>query len=99
MPGLCLVTPAGLGAWRAGARAGAGAPGPERALVVTGVLGAGAVTVFGLAAITVLVLIGWITAPHAQGGLVAVLRTAAALWLVGNHRCAALPGPRPVRHP
>ncbi len=92
MPGLCLVTPAGLGAWRAGARAGAGAPGPERALVVTGVLGAGAVTVFGLAAITVLVLIGWITAPHAQGGLVAVLRTAAALWLVGNHVGVALRG-------
>ena len=82
-----LVTTSGVSARRAGVgvAADAGAPAPERALFVTGVLGAGAVTVFGLAVITVLVLAGWITAPHAGGGLPAVLRTAAALWLVGNH--------------
>ena len=33
----------------------------------------------------VLVLIGWIAAPHAGVGLPAVLRTSAALWLVGQH--------------
>jgi hypothetical protein len=31
------------------------------------------------------VLIGWIAAPHGGLGLPAVLRTAAALWLVGHH--------------
>ncbi len=39
----------------------------------------------GLAVITLLVLAGWIAAPHAGPGLPAVLRTAAALWLVGHH--------------
>jgi hypothetical protein len=39
----------------------------------------------GLALITVLVVVGWIAAPHARVGLPAVLRTAAALWLVGQH--------------
>jgi hypothetical protein len=55
-------------------------------------LGAGAVTIFGLAVTTVLVLAGWITAPHAGGGLPAVLRTAAGLWLVANHVGFALRG-------
>ncbi len=39
----------------------------------------------GLAAVTLLVVAGWIAAPHAGAGLPAVLRTAAALWLVGHH--------------
>jgi hypothetical protein len=39
----------------------------------------------GLAVITLLVLAGWIAAPHAGAGLPAVLRAAAALWLVGHH--------------
>jgi Family of unknown function (DUF6350) len=88
------VTRAGLSAQRAAVAGGAnaGSAGTERALFVTGVLAAGAVTIFGLAVITVLVLAGWITAPHAQGGLLAVLRTAAALWLVGNHVGIALRG-------
>jgi hypothetical protein len=43
------------------------------------------VTATGLAVITPLVLAGWIAAPHAGAGLPAVLRTAAALWLVGHH--------------
>jgi hypothetical protein len=81
------VTASGISARRAGtgADSGADAADPQRPLYVTGVLGAVVVTIFGLAVITVLVLIGWITAPHAGGGLLAVLRTAAALWLVGNH--------------
>ena len=36
-------------------------------------------------ALTLLVLAGWIAAPHAGIGLTGVLRTAAALWLVGHH--------------
>jgi Family of unknown function (DUF6350) len=43
------------------------------------------VTASGLAVITPLVVAGWIAAPHAGEGLPAVLRTAAALWLVGHH--------------
>ncbi len=81
------MTASGLGARRdsASAAAVAAGAGSQRPLLVTGALGAAAVTVFGLAVITVLVLAGWITAPHSPGGLPGVLRTAAALWLVGNH--------------
>ena len=58
----------------------------QRPLLTTGALAAAAVvTGTGLAAVTMLVLIGWIAAPHAGTGLPAVLRTAAALWLVGQH--------------
>jgi len=39
----------------------------------------------GLAVVTLPVVLGWIAAPHAGSGLPAVLRTAAALWLVGHH--------------
>jgi len=39
----------------------------------------------GLAVVTLPVVAGWIAAPHAGVGLPAVLRTAAALWLVGHH--------------
>jgi hypothetical protein len=53
--------------------------------MVTGAIAAGAVTATGLASITVLVLAGWIAAPHAGLGLAAVLRASAALWLVGQH--------------
>jgi uncharacterized protein DUF6350 len=34
---------------------------------------------------TILVLVGWIAAPHLGLGLVGVLRTAAVLWLVAHH--------------
>jgi len=57
----------------------------QRPLLTTGALAAAAVTGTGLAAVTMLVLLGWIAAPHAGTGLPAVLRTAAALWLVGQH--------------
>ncbi len=43
------------------------------------------VTGTGLAGIMVLVLAGWIAAPHAGLGLAAVLRASAALWLVSQH--------------
>ncbi len=52
---------------------------------MAGLIAAVAVTASGLAVITLLVLAGWIAAPHAGVGLPAVLRTAAALWLVGHH--------------
>jgi Family of unknown function (DUF6350) len=39
----------------------------------------------GLAVVTLPVVAGWIAAPHAGVGLPAVVRTAAALWLVGHH--------------
>ena len=59
--------------------------GAARPLVVTGAIAAGAAAGTGLAALTMLVLAGWIAAPHAGLGLTGVLRTAAALWLVGHH--------------
>jgi hypothetical protein len=66
---------------------GSGTPeaAPDRPLIVTGALAAAVVTGSGLAAITLLVLIGWVAAPHVGVGLPVVLRTAAVLWLVGHH--------------
>ena len=62
-------------------------PRPARPLVVTGAMAAGAAAASGLAALTTLTAIGWITAPHVGigTGLVGVLRTAALLWLVAHH--------------
>ena len=50
-------------------------------------MAAGCAAATGLAALTTLVLIGWIAAPHAGfgSGLPGVFRTAAQLWLVGHH--------------
>jgi len=48
-------------------------------------MAAGLVMATGLAVTTLLVLTGWIAAPHAGQSLPAVLRTAAALWLVAHH--------------
>ena len=73
------------------ARAGHGtgtpgpASGPARPLVITGAIAACAAAGTGLVLITLLVLAGWIAAPHAGLGLPGVLRTAADLWLVGHH--------------
>jgi Family of unknown function (DUF6350) len=84
------VTPTGLRARRASDATGDRVPGVElaaadRSLLAAGAIAAGVVTASGLAAVVVLVLIGWIAAPHAGVGLPAVLRTSAALWLVGQH--------------
>ncbi len=71
---------------RAGHGAGpAGSSGPARPLVITGAIAACAAAGTGLVLITLLVLAGWIAAPHAGLGLPGVLRTAADLWLVGQH--------------
>jgi Family of unknown function (DUF6350) len=53
--------------------------------VITGAIAACAAVGTGLVLITLLVLAGWIAAPHAGLGLPGVLRTAADLWLVGHH--------------
>ena len=57
----------------------------QRSLLATGTLAALVVTGTGVAALTLLVLVGFVAAPHAGFGLPAVLRTAAATWLVGHH--------------
>jgi hypothetical protein len=56
-----------------------------RSLVLTGAIAAAVVTATGLAGITLLVLAGWIAAPHAGLSLAEVLRASAALWLAGQH--------------
>ncbi len=60
---------------------------PARPLVVTGGIAACAAAATGLAVLTTLTAIGWITAPHVGigTGLGGVLRTAALLWLVAHH--------------
>ena len=56
-------------------------------LVITGGIAACAAAASGLAVLTTLTAIGWITAPHVGigSGLGGVLRTAGLLWLVGHH--------------
>jgi hypothetical protein len=57
----------------------------RRPLMLSGLLGATAAAGVGLAALTVLVVAGWIAAPHASAGLTGALRTCATLWLVAHH--------------
>lgn len=86
----CLVATPAVGARsadRTGAAGGAGGL-PEssaRPLIIAGVLASCVVTASGLAAVSLLVLVGWIAAPHSSFGLPAALRTAAVLWLAGQH--------------
>jgi len=63
-----------------------GQPG-QRPLVVTGGMAACAAAASGLAVLTTLTAVGWITAPHVGigSGLGGVLRTAGLLWLVAHH--------------
>jgi hypothetical protein len=67
-------------------------PSAARPLAVTGAIGACAAAGIGIAVLTMLVLAGWIAAPHAGLGLTGVLRTAALLWLIGHHVGFSLPG-------
>jgi hypothetical protein len=67
---------------------GPGGPGPAgigHPVMVSGAVAAVAAAAAGLAVLTLLVLVGWIAAPHAGLGLTGVLRTAAMLWLIGHH--------------
>jgi hypothetical protein len=78
-----------------GGRAGAALappPGGSRPLIATGAIAACAAAAAGMAVLTLLVLVGWIAAPHAGLGLTGVLRTAAVLWLIGHHVGFALHG-------
>ena len=88
------MTPSAPPARRADGRDGAGGQParPNRPLVVTGAIAGCAAAGSGLVVITLLVLAGWIAAPHAGVGLTGVLRTAADLWLVGHHVGFALHG-------
>jgi hypothetical protein len=58
-----------------------------RPLAVTGGIAALAAAASGLAVLTTLTAVGWITAPHVGigAGLGGVLRTAGLLWLVAHH--------------
>jgi hypothetical protein len=67
-------------------------PPVARPLAVTGAIAACAAAGIGIAVLTMLVLVGWIAAPHAGLGLTGVLRTAALLWLIGHHVGFTLPG-------
>jgi hypothetical protein len=60
-------------------------PRQVRSPVVAGIRAACTAAAAGLAMMTILVLVGWIAAPHPRLGLIGVLRTAAVLWLVGHH--------------
>ena len=84
-----------------GAESGSGPPGPvtpagayRRPLVVTGAIAACAVAGTGVALLTTLTAIGWITAPHAGlgNGLPGVLRTAITIWLAAHHVAFTLHG-------
>jgi hypothetical protein len=90
------VTASAPSAERAGSRDGGpgAAPSPwaGHPLALTGAIAACAAAGTGLVVMTLLVLAGWIAAPHAGLGLPGVLRTAAALWLVGHHVGFALHG-------
>ena len=75
---------------RRGARSGddrGGGDRPERLrkLLAAGASAACTAAGIGLAVVTMLVLAGWIAAPHFGLGLIGVIRTAAVLWLVGHH--------------
>jgi len=79
----------------AGTDGGAAAPGGyRRPLAVTGAIAAFAVAGTGVALLTTLTAIGWITAPHAGpgNGLPGVLRTAITLWLAAHHVAFSLHG-------
>ena len=72
----------------AGTDGGSEGPGAyRRPLVITGAIAAAAVAATGVALLTTLVAIGWITAPHAGlgNGLPGVLRTAITIWLAAHH--------------
>ncbi len=85
------MTTSALGARQADAGGGGAGEVPERAarpLVVAGAIAASAAAATGMAVLTLLVLAGWIAAPHAGLGLTGlggVFRVAAALWLIGHH--------------
>src|SRR6201996_1555681 len=81
------ASPQAPGRARAADTDGGGAGTYRRPLVITGAIAAAAVAATGVALLTTLVAIGWITAPHAGlgNGLPGVLRTAITIWLAAHH--------------
>jgi hypothetical protein len=82
------VTTSALGtpvASRGRQSSGGGRPEGARRLLAAGTSAACLAAGAGLAVLTILVLVGWVAAPHSGLGLIGVLRTAAVLWLVGHH--------------
>lgn len=79
--------PAGRGGTKARGPGDPGSrvPGEARPLAAAGVGAACTAAGLGLAVLTILVVIGWVAAPHPGAGLLGVLRTAAVLWLVAHH--------------
>lgn len=75
-----------------GSGAGPASPAGARPLVATGAIAAALAAGGGVALLTMIVLIGWIAAPHDGVGLTGVLRTASVLWLIGHHVGFALHG-------
>jgi hypothetical protein len=86
---LDFVTTSALGARTGGqGRPDSGSGGRQegtRWLLAAGASAACTAAGIGLAVLTVLVLVGWMAAPHSGLGLIGVVRTAAVLWLVGHH--------------
>ena len=80
--------------WPVGQGSAPGQDGAARPLVVSGAIAASAVTVTGLGILTLLVVVGWIAAPHSGLGLTGVLRTATGLWLAAHHVGFTLKGAR-----
>lgn len=64
---------------------GGGRPEAARRLLAAGASAACMAAGAGLAVLMILVLVGWVAAPHSGLGLIGVLRTAAVLWLVSHH--------------
>jgi hypothetical protein len=85
LPGLILVTSSVLRTRRTDDGASAAQPWAGSPLAVRGAIASAAAAGTGLVILVLLVLIGWIAAPHAGLGLTGVLRTAATAWLIGNH--------------
>lgn len=67
---------------------------PSGRLAIAGLVGASWAACLGLVTVTILTIVGWITAPHdaLQQGLPGVLRGAAAIWLVAHHASFSFPG-------
>jgi hypothetical protein len=81
------ASPQAPGRARTADGAGPDAGAYRRPLVITGAIAAGAVSATGVALLTTVVAIGWITAPHAGlgNGLPGVLRVAITIWLAAHH--------------
>jgi Family of unknown function (DUF6350) len=103
MTGSAIGAPRPAGSGAAGSVASGPGPGADalsattaaaglgRPLVITGAMAACGAAGTGLVVVTLLVVVGWVAAPHAGIGLTGVLRTAAVLWLIGHHVGFALP--------